>query len=447
MKYRQKSKEGFDLFLIHQWGPDESKLEGKSEVEPDIRKKAYQNMKKAIKGKYPADLHTMRKWFGMGGKTKPNREMMFHLAISLELSIQQTQEYLKKGLQLSPVQINDYREFIWIYGLEHRLDWEACSRMIEFYEGQLLMSGKMIQESHTEKLWHLYENIHDKEPEDFLVEMGKNAPYFKGYSMTVFECYIHIKEEIESLLMQEAEEELEDLLEGYSFYPWLKKQDISVEEGKNEETIQRYVQSQIRHVHSSHVLEDYERIKTLNRIIYGKGIYQSEILTEIFAAAMGYGAKSNSRYKNKPIPGAGIKLITDKYLSDLIHIATQREQEYQLIRQFRGEEDPEKKKKIELKLRHQRQRCHLVEREDFLPLLHYLAQKKYILKLEKEGKTYVQKEAREFFCSIANAALRTCQMELLSSRYALDALLLSSFHESDMQSLSDIIEEASMRGE
>ena len=146
MKYQRKSNQGFDRFLIHEWLESCEEISATEECGKEIRKQAYQAFRKAAKGEKPADLHTMRRWFGLDGISSPNREMVFHIAISLKLSVEKTQEYLRKGLLLPGIQVNDHREFVYLYAIEHQLDWQMCQEMIVFYEKHLPEAISLLDE-------------------------------------------------------------------------------------------------------------------------------------------------------------------------------------------------------------------------------------------------------------------------------------------------------------
>ena len=438
MKYQRKNNMGFDHFLIREWC-DCREETAAGECTETARKQAYQTFRQAIKGDRPADLHTMRRWFGLEGTSKPNREMLFHIAVSLELSVEQTQKYLKKGLLLPGIQVNDHREFIYLYAIEHHLDWQMCQKMIRFYEKHLPEATTLLDEKCTQKLWDFYDTVRLMEPEDFLVEMGKRASYFKGYSKNVLEHYLQIQEELKALMREEALQQLESLLQSSSFKKWCEENHISPDQIREEEVILRYLQKENRRVHSAISKEEVEDFRKMARIAYGKGVYQSDILTEIYAAAMPNGKDAKEKYQKDRVNHIGIRLISDKYFSDLLHIAEQKEREINLLQQF-YQSSGEEQNKILGKLRHQKQRCHIIEREDLLPLLHYLAQKKYTLKMDKEETGYQKDAAAEYFEEMANTVLEACQMEPLDRHYRLDALLLSSFKEEEMFSISDLIE-------
>ena len=59
-----------------------------------------------------ASYPTIRKWFGLGGKTKPDRMQIFEIAFALSLSAQDVNLILKEGMFEPGIRINDYREII-----------------------------------------------------------------------------------------------------------------------------------------------------------------------------------------------------------------------------------------------------------------------------------------------------------------------------------------------
>ena len=384
-------------------------------------------------------LFRSRRWFGLDGVSSPNRETVFRIALSLQLSTQKTQDYLRKGLLLPGIQVNDHREFIYLYGIEHHLDWQICQDMVVFYERHLPDAVSLFDEKCTQKLWDFYDEIRQLEPEDFLFEMGKKASYFKGYSKNVLEHYLHIQEELKELMRKEASQQLESLMQSRSFIKWCEKNHVS-DDPMREEVILRYLQNESRHVRPAVSREEAEDFRTMARKAYGKGVYQSDVLKEIYAAAIPNGNGGKGKYRKDRVEHIGIRLISDKYLSDLLHIAQQKEREINLLQQF-YQSSGEKQNKILRKLRQQKQRCHIIEREDLLPLLHYLAQKKYTMKMDEEKNGYQKDAAVKYFEDMTNTVLEACQMEPLDRHYRLDALLLSSFKDEEMFTISDMIEE------
>lgn len=90
-----------------------------------------------------------------------------------------------------------------------------------------------------------------------------------------------------------------------------------------------------------------------------------------------------------------------------------------------------------------KQRCQLVKRSDLLPLIHYVAQKRYEQQ-RKEGEEYVRQDALDIFVTLSREVFSKCQMMELDDRYQLDYLFGATYGEQEMYSLSDVIE-ASIR--
>ncbi len=124
----EKGFQNFDSFLMEKWSEP-----GLEDLE-ERRKSAYKNVCKKIKGKNVAERSTIQSWFGIKKRTSPDREHAFRLALALELSHSQLEEYLQKGLLMPGVQINDYQETIYLYGLENHLTWEECQGMVNVFE-------------------------------------------------------------------------------------------------------------------------------------------------------------------------------------------------------------------------------------------------------------------------------------------------------------------------
>lgn len=74
-------------------------------------------------------------------RTKPGK--MVQLAFALGLSHQELDEYLQKGLRMPGIQVNDYREMIYYYGLEHGLSIQECDQMILVFES--ICAGRMFR--------------------------------------------------------------------------------------------------------------------------------------------------------------------------------------------------------------------------------------------------------------------------------------------------------------
>ena len=83
-----------------------------------------------------------------------------------------------------------------------------------------------------------------------------------------------------------------------------------------------------------------------------------------------------------------------------------------------------------------KRRCLLLQRDDILPMLLYLAQQRYTR--EKED-IYDKEEAKQYFVDMANSALNTCNMPVINEAFRLDFLLLQCFSDEEMFSYSEIL--------
>ncbi|MDO4168259.1 MAG: hypothetical protein Q4D32_12715, partial [Eubacteriales bacterium] len=116
-----------DLYLM-------SILEIPEEIE-DRGKTSYRRFLEKARKPYPATYPTMRRWFGLHGFTTPNREQAYGIAFSLELSPEELNNLLTKGLLETGVQYNDYKEIIFLYGLANHRSYEEALGMIDEFEG------------------------------------------------------------------------------------------------------------------------------------------------------------------------------------------------------------------------------------------------------------------------------------------------------------------------
>ena len=78
---------------------------------------------------------------------------MYQLAFALHLTHEELKQYLIEGLRMPGVQVNDYREIIYYYGLEHKLSMEKCEEMILVFEKHMCRTYVPLQKTHTKRLW------------------------------------------------------------------------------------------------------------------------------------------------------------------------------------------------------------------------------------------------------------------------------------------------------
>lgn len=229
---------GFDTFLM------EKHCKSFAGEQEERRRETYRILNKKLKGRKVASYSTLQSWLGLKKKTMPDREHIFRLAFALELTYEELEEYLQKGALLPGVQINDYQEIIWIYGLENHLSWDECQDMIQVFEAHICQDVVIEQKTHTDKLWSYYGEWNQLSPEKFLKEMYKQAGMFKGYGKTALKYFVAYKNEILECVRKEAMESLIQELESVGFYEWAREN--SIEEWEYKEAVLRYVKNETR---------------------------------------------------------------------------------------------------------------------------------------------------------------------------------------------------------
>lgn len=455
----------FNDFLLEKWS---------DQTEQDSEKRrsyALKNFRRAIHGATVASPNTVKSWFAKKDCVKPSREMMFRIALALQLSLDETEEYFTRGALIPGIQINDYREFIFCYGLEHKLNYEKCVEMITFFEENVILDEGMIQRTHTDKLRIFYDESHEKTAEEFLQDMFRNVEMFKGYSKTVLNYFVKYKNEVLKGIREDAKSQLMLTLEETDFADWAKENGVLPEEYGVE--IRRYINNEKRRKKSSMSKELMEEIRELHWIAYSSRDKNVDLLMELYASAVGTeNVKTDGvifrRHEEFAIPER-IQFATSKHLSQILTVGIQKERytliTHTLARMKKREPQesvpdsvldvldqckcPRKPKNCQEAVKmlarlkkNQEYRCELVYRDDLLPLIHYVAQRRYQEQLLKEEGEYDCEEARGYFSAMANATLTACQMTEINPEYELDYLLLSAFCKNDMYSFSDVLESA-----
>lgn len=462
---------GFDRFLLERWG---SANAGEDQKE---RRTACRKFQKALKDNDVAAAGTIRAWFGLGKRSEPNREKMVQLAFALGLSHKELDEYLQKGLRMPGIQVNDYREMIYYYGLEHGLSIQECDQMILVFEKHMCRAYVPVQEAHTVKLWRYYETWRRKDPVHFLKEMCIHAEMFKGYSKTTLDHFNRLKSQLLQDIRRSIRKNLlNDLKElGYM-------EDVApytLENSGEKEEIHRFLKNISRRVEVKNNPEMQALIQSVRRdcsVVYSGHERNRDLLRELYSPAMSGQDGKSIRYKKRTDTqkSYGLSYMTERHISDLVGISIQKEREIRLAQAIASleEEDPdsacprwicrlmkqelpeksakqewqeittgEAKKLLTKMHRKQKSRCLLIQREDLLPLLMEVARRKYHQDKEKTGEKESPQEAQKYFCTMANTILGACSMAPLDERYALDKKLLDSFWEEEMDSFADLLEE------
>lgn len=103
------------------------------------RYQAYRNFLRLTtkEGKRIAATQTIKKWFGIGGIKRPNREGLFKIGFDLRLSVKEMEELFVYVMREPGFQVNDYREMIFLYGFYHQITYDDCINMIDYLEKSL----------------------------------------------------------------------------------------------------------------------------------------------------------------------------------------------------------------------------------------------------------------------------------------------------------------------
>lgn len=464
----------FDRFLLERFLTAEEQEELQDTVITEdtlavLRECAYRHCYQQIRKKCPVARATLRSWFHVGGSSRPSRNQMIAFAFALDLSKEELQEYFICGLQEPGIQINDYQEMIFCYGLESGLSYEECQDMIEVFEQEISKDTVLAQTTHTDELWSLYEEKRYLPKEDFLIWMCENGFYFKGYSKVALNCFMELKHEILEYIREVAKGQLMVTLKDVGFIDWAKERGIP-ESGYGTE-ISRFLHNILRSKDKYLIDKLTENeIRKNCWIVYSSKDKNSDLLAELYSTAViwdqeGHKRRKIASRKNFDLPES-VYFMTDKYVSQLIGVAQQKEKEIRLsmarsalmaekaetvcpewvqscMEAYGVWKDTvtvgETRKVLDRVLRQQKQRCQLVKRSDLLPLIHYVAQKRYEQQKEEEDE-YVQQEALDVFVALSEEIFSKCQMMELDDRYQLDYLFCSTYGEQEMFSLSDVIE-------
>lgn len=432
----------FDKFIQKKMG-----VAGNAENAPH---EAYLEFRRRTDRAEIASRPTMRRWFGIGEFHRPSREHVIHMCFALHLSAGEAQEYLQKGVSEPGFQVNDYQEFIFMYGLNNGCSYEECLVMMEQFEQNFDRQIYFSQESHTKELQFEFAKRKNSTQEDILLWMSDHAEWFKGYSQTTLECLIHFRKVILEAVRKEQEERLRYMLEEIGYYKWLAAHPSQTE---SRESIRYYM----RRIHQ-HMKEN---VLELMQVVYQEKDTNSFIVREIFEVDKGKQGDWHRNYGNT----GQIRRITNKYLSDLFSIPFQRERanwvlgairrlqrlpaemacpaeiNESLQQYFRFPPFTTAGEALERLLhekKEQKRRCVVIQRSDILPLLLHASQ--YDYRKKYKDKQYNAQEAKKYFVEFANTVLAVCSMTPINPLYELDTALLACFQPEEMYGYPDILE-------
>lgn len=465
--------ERFDRFIMKKVLSGEHKKyldwpDVSEEILLSLREEAFFIIYKKIKSKKVASRITVKKWFGLEGCARPKRIHIIKLALALHFTEDELQEYLIQGILQPGIQINDYREMIYLYGISSHLSYEECQDMIHVFEKKVYKDTVLAQNTHTLRLWEMYRANAGKPKEEFLAWMCNNAGFFKGYSKVALHHFMEMKREMLCYIRENAKERLFQLLQETDFEDWALENGI--ENRREGEVISRYLKNMNRRKGNGGLTaEIIEAIRELNWIAHSSREKTTDLLAELYASALETASKKKRiQYKKREsfkLPEQ-VSFLTEKEISQIVGIAWQKEKEIRLsqadaslddvngtcpdwIRRMLleyGIQAPKEAVKTKALLRkllvEQEQRCHFVQREDLLPLIHYVAQIRYMHMINEQEMTYCRDDAVNFFIQLADSILAECCMAPVNTKYQLDFLLLTCYGKENLYSLADVIEEA-----
>lgn len=446
---RKKDYQSFDCFLIQQMGYT---LDGKSDM--DTRQKAYKVFCEKTSPVKLASVPTVKRWFGIGGYTVPGREVVFAVCFALGLDEKKTETFLIEGLREPSFQINDYLEIIYLYGFERGLTQKECDDMAAEYESRLDIDISYCRTHSTHELRKQYQVKKDLPRNEFLAWMVENAKFFKGYSQTVLDYFLHYKKLILDSMKEDAEIVLQTLLEETEFSQWKRRRFIRE---MNLETIRRFVYSK-----KKIDAELRTNILEMAQLVYSENEPNSSFIRELFS--FNYGTLANT------VKERSLFRMTEKRMSDLLGVAVQRERQMRsllgihTLQKMEGDAPcPETIRSLMAELdsgsdipenisaaqagewlknyqKKQKRRCLLIQRGDILPMVIYMVQRDYMKKISYDTDKYNADEVMKYFEEVANATLSTCNMALLNREFELDTLFYLCFQESEMYQLADVLD-------
>ena len=461
---RSQSFFSFDIFIIGKMGFLPITDTCCEDITSQVRIDAYHECIRRIGSNHVAAVQTIQKWFGIHGKSTPDREAIFRLAFALRLSCEEMEEYLVKGIGETGVQINDYQEVIFLYSLQKGYSYEEALCLISEFEDRASEDIQIISHNETSKLWEIFMIKKDLEREDFILWMLEHEGYFKGYGMTALNYLRAFKQEILSEVKKDAQLR-QELLEETSFFRWEKANGYSAK--KRHATIPKFISDVYDGTGKKVSGALGENILELMEISELSPDSNTELLLELYASAM---EKNNLKPdKRKRVGNMSWNLMDNKYLSELLNIGSWKEKQMRLrlLRRKLALLPPDKKCPEDVMVQAQMcgymgkmkipavklqewsetalvqagRRIRMIQRKDLLPLIVTTAQLRYLHQLGQSGEMYQQEMGRTLFEKLANTTLTACFMDCLNTeKYKMDALFWNCYQKEEMYSVSDVLE-------
>ncbi len=452
---RTRTFKDFSHFIIEKMGIE--LLDEEETIRIEQRKQAFQVFRERTQRQEIASLPTMRRWFGIGGKTSPSREQVYHMCFAMGSSATDVEEFLLYGIQAPAFQVNDYQETILMYGLENNIKYEECLDMINEFEEKIEKGITFNQTGGTQILLSEFKGHVHMSRDRFLDWMIENGGSFKGYSKTTLDYFVKYKKIILSYVKKDAEEELLRLLSETDYDKWCQSKPFLTKDSK--QRIHKYLKASSKGTVVSQDIRD--NIMELAGLVYTEKNANLLLLSEVYQSNRKDTEKNSLKF-------SAIDKMTGKHLSDLLNVATQKERMFH-VRQARrmvekleetercpewiqqiAKEYSRKNKSIEtvkdakewtkMYLEEHKRRCLQIQRSDILPMILYVSQRRYLSEINQNMNHYKQEEALSAFENLSNATLSTCNMCHLSKEYELDNLLRACFGKEEMYLYTELIE-------
>ena len=419
-----------DIFFLEKWcGVPRDRV-----ISDTARRKAFLKFYDKIKKDGVASRPTAQKWFGIDGEKKPTRTQIIKTSLALGYDSSECNDCLVCGISEPELQVNDYQEFIVMYCLDHHLSYKDYDKMLAFFEENYSEEIQFRQTTHTEQLKKRYEELRDAGKEEFLLWMCRHMDLFKGYSKVTQNYFVRLVDTVYECIREKVKEDMHGLLVDTGFLAWAREKQVREEQYK--EMISRYAKNELRHAGISE-----ERKKELNElryfasIVYSTHSYMKHVLVEL-CRQVADGTEVDSDFEFVELRKE-LKKMNAAYVSNLLAVAAQKEENLRLRVQSRRSTG-EEREKIDRKIVHQEQRIKQVQRKDLLIPAQYISQFRYI---KQHGDTYDREEAQKEFLDFANPIMETCGMRPINPEYELDYILLQCYGERDMGLFAEVFEE------
>lgn len=452
----KKHSQDFSCFLASRMGVQIAEA---SDEEAKQRHDAFLIFRRRTGRANIASLPTIRRWFGIGGYSLPDRYQIYRICFALHLSAEETEKFLLYGIHEPSFQVNDYQETIFAYGLHQHYTYEECEKLICQLELDMDTDASLIQTCSSQMLLEEFLSRRHLPQKEFMDWMRERSVYFKGYSKTTQNYFEKYKKIILNYIKQDAEKNLKRYMEETDYRQWCRRHPFLPDD--EETKIQKYLTS-----HSTgngkKLNEDLQKnIKEQLSMTYRYSDTNSRLWAEVFGLKQRKHISDAAKFSALPI-------ITEKRLSDLLNIPILHErfiharQTYRQLTEMNPEEScpkwalqaiqncsPNASLPSDVRqaaewlahyLRENRRRCLQIRRSDLLPMILYVAQRRYLESIQYDIEQYDQQNATAQFEELANSTLAACSMCGLDPNYEQDAMMLSCFQSDEMLSYSEYLE-------